>query len=258
MANKTSKTQKCTSLHSGHRFRLRKKFREYGPGSLTEHELLEMLLFYSIPRKNTNETAHLLINEFGSLESVIRAPEQLLIKIDGVNDNTATFLSLIDYLCTRVASSDEKSSKVRKLDRLSTTDAFFGEYLYSESEERIGVALLDGSMKLIDFKIAPASTSSPASLDFEKIMKFVIERSAKNVILAHNHPGKTPRPSAADIEFTSRIEAALALFNVNLIEHVIVCEDSSYPIMRYRLRIMNQTPHENSLSEEFYNRFYDI
>lgn len=258
MTPTTRKSPKSIHLHGGHRLRIRKKFREHGPQSLTEYELLEMLLYYGIARKNTNEIAHLLLNEFGSIKNVISAPEPLLLKIDGIGEGTATFLSLINYISTKVAEESACEGKVRRLDKLSAVNAFFGEYLCTSYEERLGVALLDGSMKLIDFQIAPVSQASSAGLDFEKIIRSVIERSARNVILAHNHPGKTPRPSAADLEFTSKLEAALALFNVNLIEHVIVCEDHSYPIMRYRLRIMNQTPHEGSLGEEFYNRFYDI
>ena len=254
--NTKPKSIKPSELHKGHRERLKKKFLEFGQDALTEHELLEMLLFYCIPRKNTNETAHLLLNEFGSIEAVITAPPKLLMKIDGVSNSTVVFLSLLSHIYLKMFKEHRSSKGIRKLDTLSATDAFFGECLYSPDEERIGVALLDGSMKLTDFKIAPASSTSSGRLDFEKIIKFALEGNAKNVIIAHNHPSGTPRPSAADLELTERVDAALSLFNINLVEHVIVCEDASYPTMRFRTRSMRSNS-ENFLGDDFYNKFYN-
>ena len=254
--NNKSKSQSPPELHKGHRERLRKKFLEFGPEALTEHELLEMLLFYSIPRKNTNEIAHRLLNEFGSIEAVITAPHKLLMKIDGVSSSTVVFLSLLSHVYLHSFKGNKSARGVRKLDTLSATDAFFGEYLFSPDDERFGIALLDGSMKLIDFKIAPASAAAPEKLDFERIVRFALEGNAKNVIIAHNHPSGTPRPSAADLELTARVDAALSMFNINLVEHVIVCEDASYPTMRFRARSMRPS-NENTLGEDFYNKFYN-
>ena len=256
MPNNNSTRNTSRHMHDGHRERLKKKFYEFGPESLSEHEILEMLLFYCIPRKNTNEIAHMLINEFGSLDAVIRAPINLLIKVPGIKLGSAIFISLINHISNVMFKAKTKHRASRSFKSMSALDKFCGEHIYSPDEERIEVVLLDSSMKLIDYKIASGSSSS-AQLSYDKITKFALEASAANVIIAHNHPSGSPKPSAADVELTSRVEAALSIFNINLVEHVIVCEDNSYPTMRFRSKSMKPTVNGNALSDDFYNKFYN-
>lgn len=212
------------NLHDKHRERVRGEFLAHGFSDNTPvHKVLEMLLFYSIPRKDTNDIAHELINHFGSLENVLEASEQELRKIEGIGDNTVAFFKLLLYI-TRNYRSKKKLSE----GKLKTIDDIY-EFLYAKyiglTKEVFGVGTFNSRGEFIGFDFIKEGDVSSVGISVRELMEIVLKRNATAVIIAHNHPGGTAVPSKDDIVLTEKIFSALSNINVDLLDHIIVVED---------------------------------
>jgi DNA repair protein radc len=207
------------SVHDGHRQRMIQRFLHEGLDGFEEHQILEMLLFYSIPRRDTNETAHRLIDAFGSLSGVMDAPYQELLNVSGVGENTAAMLKLLPAL-TRVY----QSAAVRDI-RVNSSAAA-GEYLLprfiGRRDEAVFLVCLDAKGQVLSCNLLHEGSVNSAEVNIRKIMSNVLKYNASNVILAHNHPGGVALPSDEDLATTRRIRDALAPMEVTLVDHIIV------------------------------------
>lgn len=210
------------SVHEGHRKRMKQRFAEEGLSGFREHEVLELLLYYCIPRRDTNEIAHHLINTFGSLPNVLAAPVRELKRVEGISDNAANFLSLIRQL-----NSDYRSSPDEKVS-LRTYEAC-GEFLFKKlrdkKTETVAMLSLDASSKLISYHIVGEGSISSANVPVRRIIDLALSDNAATVVIAHNHPGGVAIPSNADVETTKYVSSALACVDVMLSDHIIVVED---------------------------------
>ena len=217
-------------MHSGHRERMREKFLKCGSEALEDHELLEMLLFYSIPRKNTNELAHTLISRFGGLRGVFDASVQMLTGVEGVGTVTAVHIKLIGALLFRYNLSGGKVK--RKLDSYSAVTAFVRELFVGESEERVYAVMLNNSLGLIGYTALGAGGISLSVAHSRELLEDCILSGAAYVILAHNHPDGVALPSGIDIEATQTFHNALRYAGIDLIDHFVVANGRCTPIMR--------------------------
>lgn len=211
-------------MHTGHRDRVKNRFLREGLDSFEQHQVLELLLFYSIPRRDTNKLAHTLINKYGSLSAVFEADPVDLMTVPGIGKNSAVLLSLIPSLA-RVYFKDKWGNKP-KLN--STTKA--GEYLVSLFSGRLYevfyVICLDAQNRVNHSCLVHEGTIDQAPVYPRLIVEAALRHQARSVILAHNHPGGTLEPSAADLSVTGEIAAALETISVNVLDHIIVAGDS--------------------------------
>ena len=209
------------NIHSGHRERVRKSFLESGFNGFSDVNKLEMLLFYSIPRKDTNEIAHNLINEFGSISAVFDAPYEMLLKVKGVTEYTAALITMIRELFNVYESNKLENSKVI-LDDIDKTLEYCVSRFIGKTDEHLYALLLDNNLSLINCALVSKGTPNTSSVHIRKIIEQVVASNATSVIICHNHPNGVAAPSSADLMITKEITDALKYMNVRLLDHVIV------------------------------------
>ncbi|MDD4238203.1 MAG: DNA repair protein RadC [Desulfotomaculaceae bacterium] len=210
-------------LHEGHRQRVKGRFLAEGLDSFEDHQVLELLLFYCIPMKDTNELAHKMIGEFGSLAGIFEADPADICKRCGVSENTALLLSLMPSLARRYF----KGKWGDKPALSNSTKA--GEYAVSlfvgRTYEVFYVICLDAQNRVNCAVLVHEGTINETPVYPRIIVEAVLRHQANSVILAHNHPGGSMRPSDADLQITKRITAALEAISVHVVDHIIVAGD---------------------------------
>lgn len=217
-------------MHEGHRQRLRERYMKTGPDGFMEHELLELLLTYATPRRNTNDIAHSLISRFGSLSSVLCADVAELACVDGVGDYTAVFLRL----CGDAGRKAAKASGT-KPPRLSTPAAavsFALELLDGERYESVYVVSLDKNMRLLHAERLLTGTLTEAPLYPRRVVESALMHRAHAVLLLHNHPSGDPSPSQSDAQATEAVKKALNSIDIRLFDHIIVGRNAAYSFSR--------------------------
>lgn len=207
-------------LHSGHRQRLRERFRNGGGDALPDYELLELVLFRAIARRDTKDLAKRLIARFGSFAEVIHAPEVRLKEVQGVGDSVVAELKLIRAAATRLARSGVVhrpllSSGTEVVAYLTTAQAY-------EHREQFRILFLDKKNKLIADEIQGQGTVDHTPVYVREVVKRALELSATAIILVHNHPSGDPTPSRADIDMTKLIIDAGRPLGVQVHDHIIV------------------------------------
>ncbi len=207
--------------------RLRDRFRKEGCDldHFEPHNTLELLLFYCAPQKDTNELAHLLIDEFSSISGVFDAPYEELIKVNGVGEYTATFLKMIPALF-RVYEQDRVKDEVI-LDSAEKAGRYFIPKFIGRTEELVFVACLDSECRVKCCEIVNHGTVSAATVNVRKIAEYAMKYNATNVIIAHNHPYGLAVASPEDIMTTDAIYYALQLIGLGLTDHIIVAKDKA-------------------------------
>ncbi len=206
--------------NSGHRERLRNRFVKTGHESFADHELLELLLFGVILRRDAKPIAKALLARFGDLSGVIGAPIENLKQIDGVGETIAIHIKAIHSLMVR--SEKAELSKNPILGDWSTLLNYLRLDLQHEPREKFRVIFLDKKLRLISDEQLWDGTIDHAPVYPREIARRSLELSAKSVILVHNHPSGDPKASTQDIAMTRKIIAALAPIEVNVIDHLIV------------------------------------
>ena len=210
------------NLHNGHRQRVLDRFRKEGIDSFSPHNILEMVLFYSIPRMDTNEIAHRLIDRFGSVAGVFDAPESELLKVDGIGDRSAAFLKMIPQLARYYMT--EKAE-----DKIITSSRDAGEYLLpryiGRTTEAVMVICLDNKNKVISTQVVHEGNVNTAEISIQAIATAALSCNATSVIVAHNHPGGLSLPSNEDIKTTEVICRTLSALNIKVLDHIIIADN---------------------------------
>ena len=210
--------------HNGHRSRMRKRFLENGLNSFEDHEVLEILLFYGQPRKNTNETAHALLKRFGSLHRVFSASVSELQEIEGVGENSAVLIHMIPQLQRKIEMA--KTENVRTIKGTSDAGAFFVAQFRNELDEVLKIICLDAKGSINKCVNIGKGVVNSVHFSPRKIVEAALEAKASSVIMAHNHPGGTTLPSREDINATVKVKNALDTVDIRLNDHIIVAEDA--------------------------------
>lgn len=214
------------NVHKGHRQRVRKRYLSEGAESFADHELLELLLFSCIPMKDTNELAHSLLKEFGSLSMLIEAVPEDIVKRCGVSLNTAIFLSAQSELIRRALQG--KWEKRPVLNSSQRAGEFAVDLLSQLTTERFYVISLDTRNRFIYSSIVSEGTVREAVVYPRLVVEAALRHQASAVILAHNHPSGSLRPSFQDIELTTKIEKAFDLIDISVVDHIIVAENKYF------------------------------
>jgi len=218
-------------MHSGHRERMKQRFRETGLKGFNDINALELLLFYVIPRKDTNPIAHALINRFGSLCEVLDAPYEYLLKVPGVGENVATFLKVIPAVCKRYTQTKQKQ-KISYTSKEELEDFIIPLFSF-EMEETLYLICMDSGNRITYCEIISQGDVDSVKIDPRKILEISMEHRAARVVLAHNHPSGIAAPSMSDISLTQRVQEVLELVGIELLDHFIVAEETSVSLRRH-------------------------
>ena len=208
------------SVHDGHRERMKSSFKKNGLDSMNDVNALELLLFYAIPRRDTNVIAHALLDHFGSLSRVFSASIQELCAVEGVGENTAVLISMIPQLVRNSMVSDAEKITVIK----NSKDA--GKYLVPrfafEQDEVALLVCLDSQKRVIGCFELGRGVVNKVSVDVRKVVELALRYKASSVILSHNHPDSFALPSLADTAMTEQLYRSLRLVGITLADHIIV------------------------------------
>ena len=209
-------------IHDGHREKMRQRFLKSGLESFADHEALELLLYYAIPRRDTNPIAHALMERYGSLSAVLSAPPEDLKNVEGIGDSGAVLLRLVAQLCQKARLADaERETVLSSVDRVG---AYLLDRFSGERNEVIYQLCLDRKGRLLACKRLGEGGVASADLDIRRLMENALITNASTVVLAHNHPSGVALPSRDDYAATDRAKTALAVVGVALTDHIIVAD----------------------------------
>ncbi len=211
------------TLHEKHRQRLKEKFIEFGGDCLEDHELVELLLFYALPRQNTNELAHKLMNEYGRLSDILEADIESLTAFDGISTHSATLFKLI--LASINKYMNEQNDIVNAMLTPKNIDQYIKNLFYGHTNEIAYALLLDKDCVVKKVKKLATGTVNAAPLYPREVVKLAVNEKYPYMILAHNHPNGNAMPSQNDFSITKTIDLALNFVEVRLVDHVIVSGD---------------------------------
>ena len=219
-------------LHEGHRQRVKEKFLLNGLDNFNDHQVLEMLLFYAVPRRDTNELAHKLINKFGSFSAVLDAPTNVLIDC-GLSQNAAVLLKLIPPISS-LYINDKFSNEHKIITDDNIGDRIIPNFISAE-DEQVLLLLLDAKGKELYCGIISKGSVNASEIYTRKIIQLAVKYNASGAILAHNHPSGVAIPSIADINTTKEIYDALNHINVLLADHIIIADGDGVSIAQSQL-----------------------
>lgn len=209
-------------IHDGHREKMRQRFLKSGLDAFADHEALELLLYYAIPRRDTNPIAHALMERYGSLSAVLAAPVEDLKKVEGVGESAAILLKLAPQLYRKAKMSDAEQETI--LSSVERVGAYLLERFAGEKNEVVYQLCLDRKGKLLVCKKLGEGGVASADLDIRRLVENALLTGASSVVLAHNHPSGVALPSRDDYAATDRAKTALAVVGVALTDHIIVAD----------------------------------
>ena len=216
-------------LHDGHRERMLSKFQNNGFSAFEEHERLEIILYFSVPRRDTNELSHELLNKYHTIANVMDAPQRELLEFDGVTERTCQLFKMIKD--TYALYEFEKQKYKTYMTTVDEFSSFFQLYFMGEKEERVAIICLDSVGKVLETcKIGNGNTGE-AFFNLQEVVRIMLDKGATELVLAHNHTGNNPKPSASDIENTVKIKQSLDTLGFILKDHFIVCENGCFSML---------------------------
>lgn len=212
------------NLHKGHRERLRSEFLSYSdPTKMPEHKLLEMLLFYGIPQRDTNEIAHELIRRFGTFHAVFEADVTELTSVKGMTRNAAALIKLMMPLAKRyIASKYDDNVQLKTTEDIGS---FVLKKYFAESTEKCSLLCLNHSGKVLSFDVLAQGDIESVGLSIRSVVERAVSVGATDVVLVHNHPGGIPLPSPSDVTMTEAISNALRTIEIRFADHIIIADD---------------------------------
>lgn len=211
------------NVHSGHRARLKERYLEHGLNSFSDLNALELLLFYVVPRHDTNPIAHALLQRFGSLDAVFSASRQELMTVPGVGEQTAAFITMLPEFFRKVEISKTKDISI--LNCASKAGEYLMPRFKNENEEVVILVCMDSRRQVISCQEVGRGVVNSVSVNSRKIMEMALFNRADSVILAHNHPMGYALPSIEDRRLTMELKRLLHGIGVELTDHIIVGEN---------------------------------
>jgi len=219
MPEKKEKKEPPGGAHAGHRQRMREEFLRTGAEGMADHRLLELLLFYAIPKVDVNPLAHRLVDHFGSLAGVFHATHDQLVRVSGVGQSTAVLLQLVTALGARymeqTASFDGQVVNIWQLKEL------LEPYFFGQRDELAYLVCMDGKSKVQAVRKLGEGIVDTVPITVRKVTEAALGCNASQVVLAHNHVSGVAMPSQADVDTTLRLKHLLAEMEITLVDHLI-------------------------------------
>lgn len=209
-------------VHDGHRERKRQQFLAHGLDAFADHEVLELLLFFAIGRRDTNPIAHALMDHFGSLPAVFSATAEELEQVPGMGPHAAALVALIPAISRRVRFSSGGEPEI--LTSVEAMGRYFLDRFFAERSEVMYQVCLDGKGKVLCCRRLTEGTAGAAEVNVRRIVELALRCNAVGVVLSHNHPSGVALPSREDYYATSQVADALAAIGVRLVDHIIVAD----------------------------------
>ena len=220
--------------HKGHRDRLKERFLQQGLDGFSDIQALELLLFYALPRADTNPIAHDLLERFGSLSRVLDAAPEELKQVKGVSSHTAVLLKLAVEL-GRFYQVD-CAQRVKCLTTLDACGDYLVPYFFGRTRETVFLLCMDAKCKVLCCREVSQGGVNSASISIRKIVETALYAGATTVVLAHNHPSGMALPSNEDVQTTRRVAAALAAVEIHLADHIVVADGDYVSMVQSGLR----------------------
>lgn len=209
--------------HEGHRERLRTKFLSHGLDAIADVNVLELLLFYAIPRQDTNPIAHRLLDAFDSLSGVFDASVEDLMRQGGLTENAAALIKLTIAVARRQQICRANMEQI--LNSTQKCGNFLVPYFYGLTEETVYLLALDAKCKVLGCTKLFTGTINSANLSVRSVVEHALRVKASSVVLAHNHTSGIAVPSQEDIRTTELVSKALDMVDVLLADHIVVADD---------------------------------
>lgn len=219
--------------HSGHRQRMRERYLVQGLEGFAPHEVLELLLFYTIPQKNVNPLAHELLERFGSLHGVLSADAAQLRQVKGIGEYSASFLSLFRQVAKYAEleqAGERVSLKSRKL-----AEEYCVKLLAGERREVFYAICMNGQMQVLHSALIAKGSLSSVPAYPRVVAEAVLNHNAHSVLFCHNHPGGSLVPSQGDVEVTRQLGALLSGLEIVMADHIIVADGKALSMVAYHL-----------------------
>lgn len=210
------------NIHEGHRKRLKQLFLENGLSTFANHTILELLLFYAVPRQDTNEIAHELLNEYKTVSGVFNAPFEELVNFKGLGENGATLIKLIPQLLSVYTISSNANSP---MDNVKIVCEYFQGCFIGVKTEQLRVCCLDDNLNIISCSVVQDGGVNAVPINVRKIVENTYRSNCSLIIIAHNHPNGTAMPSDADIMATRQLLNILQSVGIKLLDHIVVGRD---------------------------------
>lgn len=210
-------------VHDGHRDRLKTRFMEHGLDSFNDLNALELLLFYAIPRKDTNVMAHDLLDRFGSLSGVFEASLRELTDVPGIGENAALLIKLVPQMMKKCQVS--KANDIRVFRTPSDLGRFLVPRFIDERDELALLLCLDSRKALICCQVLNRGVVNAVDITVRRMVEIALKNKAASLVLSHNHPEGIALPSREDEAFTNKAREALRLMGIELVDHIIVAGD---------------------------------
>ncbi len=227
-----SKNTSSNDINKGHRQRLKDKFFA-NPKSLFDYEILEMLLFYVIPRKDTKPLAKKLLAKFGTIKAVISASDKELRKIKEIGKAVAIFFILLREVFSRISLQPLKEKVIIQSDQDVIT--YFANELSSKKKEEFRALFINNSNRLIAEESLQRGTVDQVFIYRREVVEKALEYRSSAIIIVHNHPSGNPNPSREDIMITKDLNVTLEKLGIKLLDHIIIAENSSYSFASHNL-----------------------
>ena len=218
------------SIHDGHRQRMKERFLAEGLDNFSDIQVLELLLFYAVPRQDTNPIAHALLERFGTLAQVLETPVAELEKVKGVGHNAAVLLNLSTELGRRYQVS--RMMQTRILASVEECGKYLVPRFFGRRNETVFILCLDAKCKVLGCVEVGEGSVNSAGVPVRRIVETALAYNATTVILAHNHPSGLALPSGEDVQTTLRVAAALNAVEISLADHIVVADDDFVSIVQ--------------------------
>lgn len=239
------KVLKEPGIHDGHRDRMRQRFGQNGLDSFAPHEALELLLYYCIPRRDTNEIAHKLLAKFdNSISKVFEASIEELMQVEYISYNAAVLIKMIPALARMYVA--DKVAPREKITSADDAKAYFRAKFFAREVEMFMMLYLDNANRIINCDLISEGIVNASDVDMAKIVSSAVSKRASSCIAAHNHPRGTPFPSRDDVDSTEKILSYLKDIQVELLDHIIVGSEEHEPMSMaesYRFGSMFRKPY---------------
>lgn len=239
------------TTHKDHRARMKERLLKHGLESFHDHEVLEILLYFSVPRIDTNPIAHELMDKFGSLHAVIEANAEALKEVKGIGENSIALITFFRQFMARYATDKEEYDlKFASMDTSEKIGRYLKPRFIDKDEEHLVAMATDIKGKVLGVEEISKGGIRTTNINIRKLVEFALKYNASGIILAHNHPGGLAIPSDEDLNATRIIQEALMPMDIVVRDHIIIAGNDFIS-----LKDSNMMQYVNVLQSDIHRRY---